>query len=272
MKNIVIKDKTAYVDSFAMEVYLPADYSDKAYRGLNYYEVAGTEVRYFGVGNMRFFDSEKEMTNPESKTTYTLGLPVIITSIPTEIDVRDVVFVKGGRSRKCIVLTFYKDDIFIKNLDVIQSNNNVMIMLSRIEGGKLDHVLPDEAAQILQDCQVMNKLKLNIPSEEEEMMIAERYRMAGSMKRASMGNPETIDDVVSLNMRQEGMEASTYQAFSNEDINTSLISSVNRKNSGIVDEPTAIERIVRGMDITPLVEERDKRKYNTPLKDPSTEK
>ena len=54
--------------------------------------------------------------------------------------------------------------------------------------------------------------------------------------------------------------------------NTSLISSVNRKNSGIVDEPTAIERIVRGMDITPLVEERDKRKYNTPLKDPSTEK
>ena len=68
MKNIVIKDKTAYVDSFAMEVYLPADYSDKAYRGLNYYEVAGTEVRYFGVGNMRFFDSEKEMTNIVDKT------------------------------------------------------------------------------------------------------------------------------------------------------------------------------------------------------------
>ena len=73
MKNVVIKDNTAYVDAFAMEVYLPADYGDKAYRGLNYYEVAGTEVRYFGVGNMRFFDSEKEMTNPESKKVYTLG-------------------------------------------------------------------------------------------------------------------------------------------------------------------------------------------------------
>ena len=259
MKNVVIKDNTAYVDAFAMEVYLPADYGDKAYRGLNYYEVAGTEVRYFGVGNMRFFDSEKEMTNPESKKVYTLGLPVIITSIPTEIDVRDVTFVKGGRVRKCIVLTFYKDDIFIKNLNVIQSNNNVMIMLSRIEGGKLDHVLPDEAVQMLQDCQTMNKLKLNIPSEEEEMMVAERYRMAGSMKHARFGEPDNMDDIMSLNMRQEGMEASTYQAFSNEDINTSLISSINRKAAGIVDEPTSIERIVRGMDITPLVEERNRR-------------
>ena len=73
MKNVVIKDNTAYVDAFAMDVYLPAAYGDKAYRGLNYYEVAGTEVRYFGVGNMRFFDSEKEMTNPESKKVYTLG-------------------------------------------------------------------------------------------------------------------------------------------------------------------------------------------------------
>ena len=105
----------------------------------------------------------------------------------------------------------------------------------------------------------MNKLKLNIPSEEEEMMVAERYRMDGSMKRARFGEPDNMDDIMSLNMRQEGMEASTYQAFSNEDINTSLISSINRKAAGIVDEPTSIERIVRGMDITPLVEERNRR-------------
>lgn len=259
MKNIIFKDKSAYCGCFAMEVYLPADYGDKAYRGLNYYEVAGTRVRYFGVGNMRFFDSEKEMTNPTSKKVYTLGLPVIITSIPTEIDVRDVVFIKGGRSRKCIVLTFYQDDVFIENTQVIQSNNNVMIMLSRIEGGKLDHVMPDEAALMLQDCQRMNKLKLKIPSEEEEMMIAERYRMSGSMKRARMGNPENMDDVTSLNMRQEGMAGSTYQAFSNEDINTSLISSINRKNDGIIDDPTIMERIVRGLDVTDLVKERDTR-------------
>lgn len=259
MKNIIIKDNNAYVGCYCMEVYLPVDYGEKAYRGQNYYEVAGTRVRYFGVGNMRFYQTEKEMTNPTSIKVYTLGLPVIITSIPTEIDVRDIVFIKGGRSRKCIVLTFYQDDIFIENMNVIQSNANVMIMLSRIEGGKLDHVMPDEAAEMLQDCQRMNKLKLKIPSEEEEMMIAERYRIAGTMKRARMGNPENMDDITSLNMRQEGMAGSTYQAFSNEDINTSLISSVNRKRDGIVDAPTFMERIVRGMDVSDLIAERDKR-------------
>ena len=74
-----------------------------------------------------------------------------------------------------------------------------------------------------------------------------------------MGNPENMDDITSLNMRQEGMAGSIYQAFSNEDINTSLISSVNRKRDGIVDAPTVMERIVRGMDVSDLIAERDKR-------------
>ena len=42
MKNIIIKDNNAYVGCYCMEVYLTVDDGEKAYRGQNYYEVAGT--------------------------------------------------------------------------------------------------------------------------------------------------------------------------------------------------------------------------------------
>lgn len=262
MKTFRVEKDTAYVDAFAVEVYLPYDYLEKAYRGFNYYEVAGTKVRYFAVGNMRFFESEKEMESPQKVRTQVLGIPMIVTAIPSEIDTREIILSPGSKPRKSIVLTFYRNDIFIENMNCLQSSNNVMILLNRIESGRLDHILPDEAAQMMADVQVMNKAKLRIPSEEEEMLIAERYRDPNNrMKKARMheGDVASPDDLVSLNMRQEAQTATTYQAITHEDINTSLISSVNRFNDGIVDEPTMAEMIVRGMDMSQVIAERDKR-------------
>ena len=45
--------------------------------------------------------------------------------------------------------------------------------------------------------------------------------------------------------------------ITHEDINNSLITSVNRKRKGIVNEPTAVERIVRGLSIKPLLDENE---------------
>lgn len=262
MKTFRVDKDVAYVDAYAVELYLPYDYLEKAYRGLNYYEVAGTKVRFFCVGNMRFFESQKEMENPNKIPTHVIGVPMIVTSVPSEIDTRDVVLTPGTQPRKTIVLTFYRNDVFIENMNCLQSSNNVMILLNRIESGKLDHVLPDEAAQMLQDVQTMNKAKLRIPSEEEEMLIAERYRdPSNHMKKARMheGEIKSPDELVSLNMRQEAQTATTYQAITHEDINTSLISSINRFDKGIVDEPTIMERVVRSMDMSDLIAERDAR-------------
>lgn len=249
-----------YVDIFAIEVYLPYDYLEKAYRGLNYYSLVGTKVKYFGVGNMRFFNNQKEMDSPVGVPVYTLGIPMIITGEPTDIDTREVQFTSGGPSRKCIVLTFYKNDEFLCNTDAIKGNDNVMIYLTRLLGGKLNHVSPEEAVGILQDVQKMNGIKLRIPSEEEEIFIAERYRSdRDPSKKARLIDSTNPDKIVSLNMRQEAMKSTTYQALTHEDVNTSLISSVNRIRSGIVDKPTPVEIITRGLDTSEMVRDRDRR-------------
>jgi hypothetical protein len=254
--------ETVYVDAYAMELYLPYDYAEKSYRGYDYYQVVGTTVKFFCVGNMRFFENEKQLDTPDRLPSYTIGVPMVVTSIPSEIDTRDVVLTPGSYSRKMIVLRYFKDDIFIENMKCLQTPNNAMILLNRLESGKLDHITPDEAAQILQDVQSMNKANLKIPSEEEEMMIAERYRdRANPSKKARMreGEITSPDELVSLNMRQEAQAATTYQAITHEDINTSLITSINRYDKGIVDEPTIMEKVVRHMDMSKEIEERDKR-------------
>lgn len=260
------KDNVVYVDCYAIELYLPYDYLDKEYRGIPYYTVIGTKVQYFGVGNMKFFNSQKEMENPLSVPIQTLGVPMILITEPSDIDTRDVVFTKGGKSRKCIVLTYYKDDQFLCDMNAIKRNECDMILMSRLEGGKLDHTTPEEAFNILNDSQRMNGVSLRVPPEELEIFVSERYRMGtedgGSQRLRMADSDETdvdMDDIVSLNMRQEAMNTTTYQALTHEDINSALISSVNRTNRGVVDDPTIMERVVRGMDMSDLIEERDKR-------------
>lgn len=253
-------DGKKYVNIYAIELYLPSDYTEKAYRGYEYYSVAGTKVRYYGLGNMRLYENQKQMESPMTVPVHTLGVPMILTAEPSEIDVREVQFTKGGPIRRCIVLTFYKDDIFLDSLESIKTNNNVMIYLTRLQGGKLDHVSPQEAVSILQDVQRMNGVKLRIPSEEEEIFIAERYRSDRhpSMK-ARLDDDANPDKLISYNMREEAMKVSTYQAVTHEDINTSLISSINRTKDGKEDEAGAMERIVRGLPMDDYIAERDAR-------------
>lgn len=251
-----------YVDCFGMEVYLPSDYMGKAYRGNSYYSLIGNKVRFFGVGNIRFFSSQKEMDSPTSVKSYTLGYPMMITSEPSDIDTRDVQFVKNGVIRKCIVLTFYKNDIFVDNTNTISNTDNVMIYMTRIESGKLDHIKPEEAIVIFRDMQAYNGLSLRIPEEAEEIFVAERYRDPNNHSRKIRFADQSkvdYDREVSLNLRQEAMKTSTYQAITHEDINTSLITSINRYESGEIDEPLPMERIVRALPMDDLKQERDAR-------------
>lgn len=253
------KDKSIYVDCHAMEVYLPYDYLEKAYRGNSYYSLIGSKVRFFAVGNMRFFKSEKEMEDVVSIPTYTLGFPMFIVSEPSDIDTREVQFVKGGVIRKCIVLTYYKNDVFVDNVNCISNSDAVMIVMARLEGGKLDHIPPEHAIGIFQDVQTMNRVALRIPTEEEEIFIAERYRNPNNhSQKARFNDKADPDRLVSYNMRQDAMKDTTYQALTHEDINTSLITSINRKNDGIIDEPTVMEKVVMGKDLSADIEERDR--------------
>lgn len=249
-----IVDGQAIVDCYALELYLPAEYVDAAYRGSPYYSVLGTKIKFFGVGMFRAFRSQKEVDNPESVEAYPFGVPMLLTTEPDETDVRDVRFSKNGPLRKCIVLSYNKGAKFLITTETIKNSDAMMMYLSRLEQGKLDFIPPEIAIEMEADCERMNGSNLRIPSEEMEIFVAERYRDPDHPGRKYRFHTGVVDPdtMISHNMRTDAIQGTAYQAITHEDINSALIASINRKKDGVVDEPTMMERIVRGMDMEDL--------------------
>lgn len=251
------------VNTYAIDVFLPYEYIGSEYRGTPYYSVIGTQVKYLAIGNFRVYKNEKEFENPLSVPTYVLGIPMTVLSKPSEIDTRDVQFTKSGPIRKCVVLTFMKNDEFLSNYNSISTNNHIMMMLGRLEGGKMTSIPPSVMIQIIPDAEKMNRVNLRIPPEELEIYVSERYRnpdKPSQKRRFSDSIDDDSDRSVSYRMREEAMETTTYQAITHEDVNTALLVSVNRKRNGIINEPTLAERITRGLDISDIVEKDDDQK------------
>lgn len=242
------------VDCYALEVYLPHEYVNSAYRGAPFYSMLGSKVKFLGVGNMRFFKNEKELADPESVKSHPLGTPMLITSEPAEIDVREVRLSKGGQLRKCVVLTYYKGDLFLVSTGTIKTTDAMMMTLSRLEQGKLDHVTPEVAVSIIHDCEIMNGLSLRIPSEELEIFVGERYRDPSSPRFKYRHHEGEVDPdtMISHNMRTDAIQSTTFQGLTHEDVNSALLAAINRKDAGIVDEPTMMERLMRGLDMEDL--------------------
>ena len=247
------------VDCFAVELYLPYDYTETGYRGTPFYSVLGTKVKFLGIGNFRFFQSEKEMEKPEKVPCHPFGIPMFIMSEPMDVETRDVKFSEGSPYRKCLVLSYTKGDVFILNTELIQNSDALMMTLSRLEQGKLDHVPPEVAVEILADCEHMNGVSLRIPPEETEIFVAERYRDPDHPERLYRYSTEQDDPyhIVSRNMRVDAHQGSTFQAIMHEDISSGLIASANRKRKGIVNQPGPFECAIRGISMEHLKEEDD---------------
>ena len=251
------EDKQVLVDCYCMQVYLPHEFRDLAYRSTPYYSMLGTKCRYLGVGMMRFYANEKELEKPENVKCHPLGIPALITSEPNTIDVDEVRFSKNGPLRRCLILTFYKGDRFMVSSEAIQNSDACMMYLARLEQGKLDMYDPQVAISMLRDVQRMNKLSLRIPSEEEEIFVVERYRdpdHPGRKARYHTGNFEP-DSMVSHNSRVESHKTTTYSAIFGEDVSSALISSVNRYDAGVRDEASMAEALFRSMDMSQFAKE-----------------
>ena len=240
------------VETYAMEAYFPVEYMDSAYRGAAYYSLLGTRAKVLGVGNIRFMRNEKELSNPDSVPCYPLGIPMLIVTEPSEIDVSEVKLSKTGEPRKSLILRFFKGDQFMVNTEAIKGTEAMMMILSRLEQGKLDHVPVETAISILRDCERINGINLRIPSEEAEIFVAERYRDPSSPTRKYRYHTGKVADPmnpVSYNTRTDAMKSTTFQGVMHEDINNALIVASNKRTRGEYDEPTMFERVVRGLDL-----------------------
>lgn len=251
-----IEDKNdLFVGDYAVELYLPGDYSTSTYQGIPYYSLIGTIVKFLAVGNFRAFETEKQFLDPITTPAHPLAIPMMIQTEPSEIDVREVKFSPISVPRKCIVLTYYKNDRFIVGMNAIKSTELASLVFNRLEGGKFDNIPPEVAVQLIPDTEKMNGVNFRVPPEEVEIFVAQRYQDPDdpSQKSRFNDNPKRKTPV-SYNMREDVMQSTTYQGFTNEDVNSAIITGINRYNRGQIDKPTIMEQIVRGIPIDNIVD------------------
>ena len=240
-------DNKMIVDVPIMEIYLPAEYKD---RGLYY--MKGPLVEFYGVCNMKTFNKEEDLEHREAVKTIPIGIALMITSNPSEIDIGEVKFSPSSPLRKCVILRYYKNDELMTNTSCIIASDNVGNLLTLLENGKLDYIPVKYIRDIVDRAEIINKTNLRLSLEAKDAMIIECYRDPHNINKSLRHSKNSNEDLISSpTSREESMLSSTYQAFTFEDINSSLLAAVNRAKAGVEEEPTVMERIIRGDTVTP---------------------
>lgn len=229
-----------------LEVYVPDEYMDNGS-----YEVVGQDSKWFGIGNYKAFQSESELDHRDRIPTYPIGIAAFITSRPSERDVGDIQFTKGGIARPCIIMRFYKGDLFMVNRNVIKMVENMSKLTQMLEAGKLDHVPPSVVSDLIQHNQEITNVSLRLPASYFDTIVVERYRDPNNPKHKLRHAKENNSEgkVVSITPREDAMTATTFQGFTFEDVNSSLIAGCNQSRKGEKSEPTIMEQLIRGEEI-----------------------
>lgn len=240
-----MKGDAIIVSSPILEVYLPADYADT---GL--YMMIGSNTKWFAVANFKSFTKEAQLDHREIVPTIPLGISSFFLSTPSETDIDEVLFHKGGIMRKCIILRFFVGDVFCVDRNLIKAADNVVTLMGRLEAGKLDNIPPAIVKDVIKYAQKINGVNLKLPDAHLDAMVAERYRNPDNVnQKYRFSSDSSSDKIVSVTPREDTMTSTTFQGIAFEDINSSLIAACNRKHDGIKDEATIMEKIVRGEKI-----------------------
>ena len=239
------------VDCYAMCVALPFEYTETSYRSTPYYSMLGSKVKYLGIGMQCFFTTEKAYESFDNAKWYPLGIPLLLTSEPNEIETKEIAFGPGARTRKVILHTYFKGGAFLVNRESIKESDCMMMTLSRLEQGKFDFLTPEVVVSIINDAQSMNGLDLRIPSEETEIFVGERYRDPTNTDQKYRFHKGKNDPhkMVSFNTRTEMHKGSTYSALFGEDVQQGMINAIVRNDAGVRDQAGLVEALITGKDM-----------------------
>lgn len=241
---LAYKDMSIIVTAPIVEMYVPYEY---AASGLYYMD--GEDVKMFAVANFRIFSKESEINTRENKDAYPLCIAAFISTRPREVDVDEVALYAGSKKRKCMVLRYYKNDVFIVNRNIIKTIKNMSILMKLLEAGRLDILPYEPISKALIAAQEIDNISLGLPEEDIDGIVADRFRDPKNPSRKARFMDKYPKEVVSVNPREEINMTSTFNAFGFEDPNSALVVAHNRHRKGVKEPENIIEKIIKGEKI-----------------------
>ena len=225
-----------------MELYIP-EY---------YYEIGvaidkGNIVEFIGLVNFKVFKSPTDSDG----ILETLNFPSMMSTKPNSMLSKEIEVVKGSGVTKTRILKYYNGDTVMLTTSVVQSVENCEMFIKLLNAGKIPNTIPYENVfhLFLKNLEI-NNMNLNVSAVLLETIVSEMYRGKGKLDtpfRKIVGkNPATSQlDYEALNMRDLCSFNSTFNAVTFEDLDSMLMTSINRERYGKNNTYSPIENILK---------------------------
>lgn len=220
-----------------MEMYIPVDWISN-----NLCTDGGTYLNIFGLVYTRVFDDKDNVTMEGI-----LNLPSMINIFPSETERSSVDI--NGVEEKVIICKFYRGGNVIHS-KIKQDVTNAEKFFALLIAGKIPKIIPyDKVKDVWKRNLSMNGVNLGIPSFVYEILIREIYRNPAKKEEpfsiiASSGKQNMLS-YATANAREICAQNSTWAALMFEDMDSMIISSVNRKNLGKEQLESPLEKIIK---------------------------
>ena len=238
------ENETVYFTGVYMELYIPRYYFDD--------KVAlriGAEIETLGIFNFRIFDN---IEGKGSVPLHVYNFPSMMMTKPTDsfnAKKPDLFPISG--EEEYVVLRYYKGDQFIVSTNMIQKSDYTVNFINLMNKGKLPKIIPYDKILETEIANLdFNGVNLAVPGTAMELIISEinrdgkdltkpfRYR-AGAQGRVNMYEYKPI------NIKAIANQSSTFTGVTFEDIDYSILSSVNKFRSGVKEAESPIEKTIK---------------------------
>ena len=222
----------------SMEVYVP-----KAWIGTNLAVEMGSYIEIFGLVKIKIFDDKDQVIYDGI-----LNMPTMINLYYDSTEYGKMV-ISGDEPEQVIICRILKyGPIFTEK--IAQSSDNAEKFLALLTSGKIPNIIPyDKVLSVWEKNLSMNGINLGVPILIKEIMIRECYRNPKALeepfaKVAGKGNVDMLS-YANANMREICARNSTFAAITYEDMDTMLVTSINRKVAGKSQVESPLEKIIK---------------------------
>ena len=204
---------------------------------------AGVYMEVFGIMQVRVFDANDKILKEDF-----MNLPSMINIYPDSTERRTVNI--NGEETKVIVAQFHKGSR-VTDSKFRQNSTNAEQFLNLLTSGKLPKIIPyDKVLGVWKKNLAMNGVKLGVPSFVFELFIREVYRNKDKREEPfgmEAGKHEKVDmlNYSQANMREICAQNSTFAAISFEDMDSMIITSLNRSKLNKSETVSPIEKIIK---------------------------
>ena len=239
---LIKKDNKILLNAECMKAYIPKKMFKK---GLN--EILGDKLSIMGLFNFRFSNDENSI---DKQPIHTFTFPSMMISKPSSIKEQELELFEGSGVQKYVVATYYRDEEIMCTTSVVADIDNVEKFINLLIEGNLPNTIPyNKILELFIKNMEINKQNLGVSAVVLSVVISEIYRYKKDhsvpfRKVYGKGNAGELD-YKPANSREICANNSTFSALTFEDIDTMLVTSINKSRYKRKENESPVEQIIR---------------------------